>query len=277
MAAMHNSALNLFSLKTDPVVLRTSHEVANMSIAEPSRQDGFTVLEALIAMTLLAALAVTLLSAVRGVITADARTRQLVQQREHHSSADDTMRDVLLQAHRLPRTSSDLSFEGSPGYLRVVTRPHGSSAPQYASIEIEGETLVLELSPLQGERHWPTPIVLADALSEARFYYFGESEDRSSLVWQDDWLHAHPPRLVVLDMARHGGQIRRLEMRVGGTGPFECVFDSGRGMCLVQNLQSDEVDSMDLEPQDRQIEIEVLTPDFAAETECRSRSSDGRC
>jgi general secretion pathway protein J len=248
-----------------------------MSKVDRTRQAGFTLLETLIAVAVLASLAVTLLPAVRGVIMADVRTRQEISQREGHAITDDIMRDVLLQAHRLPRTSSESSFEGTPTRLRLVTRPLGSVSPQFASFAIEGEALVLELSPLSGDSVWPSPIVLAEDLANARFYYYGESEDGTSLVWRENWRFRHSPRLVVMDMARRGEQIRRLELRVGGTGPFECVYDSGRGMCLVQNLQSDEVDSMDLVPHEGQIGSEILTPDFAAETECRSRSSDGRC
>jgi len=244
---------------------------------ESRNQSGFTLTEALIAVAILASMAVAMLPALRGAMMSHARTVAVIHEREAHVAVDEVLRDILLHAHSLPRADGQAGFSGTANSLQIVTQPPGFEGPLFANLTLENGNLVINFSSIVGRYSFMRPVVLAEDLNETRLFYFGESENRTGLEWRDNWDFSHPPRLVALDMSLDDGQIRRLEMRVGGNGSFDCSFDSGLGRCLVQEVQPSAGEILDTQPQDGQVQRQRRVQETAEAVECRDTTGQGRC
>jgi len=244
---------------------------------EDRNQSGFTLTEALIAIAILASMAVAMLPAVRGAMMSHARTITVINEREAHVAVDEVLRHALLHMHRLPRAGDQFGFSGMPNSLQFVTQPPGFEGPHIASLTLQGGGVALQFSPVFGRGDAMNPVVLADNIEQARFFYFGENELRTGLEWRDNWDHSHPPRLVALDMSLDDGQIRRLEMRIGGTASFECAFDSGLGRCLVQEVLPPQEEILDTPQQDGQVQRQRRVMESAEAVACRDTTGQGRC
>jgi prepilin-type N-terminal cleavage/methylation domain-containing protein len=206
-----------------------------MTSANPN-QDGFSLLEVLIATAILASLSVMLLPTLRGAVQAEARASLLLEERAGHAVMEEVLRDVLRFSHSLPGGGDGQGFRGGAGGFTAIIRAPGELQSSQASLSLSGDSLVMRLSPLSDQAGEPRETVLASGLSEARFYYFGDRDTRNAPVWRTEWEHKIPPRMVVLDMAGPDGALRRIEIAVSARADFACRFDSGLGICLANEV-----------------------------------------
>jgi len=203
-----------------------------MNEAERDHAGGFTLLEALIAVVILAGIAAVLVPAVSTAIRVEARASNLVADLETGAGAEDLLRELLLRAHRPPRAASAGQLEGTPTSVSFLTLAIAAGTPQLARLEYESGHLDLTLPRVELGPRVPQDILIADQLERARFQYFGDIGDGRGAVWHESWDQIQPPQLVALDLLSSDGSRKRIEARVGGAGPFDCRFDSGQGICL---------------------------------------------
>ncbi|WP_417490553.1 type II secretion system protein [Maricaulis sp.] len=203
-----------------------------MILAERDNAAGFTLMEALIAVVILAGIAAVLVPAVRTAVRVEARASSLVADLEAGAGTEDLLRELLLRAHRPPRSASTGQLAGTPTSLSFLTLATAAGTPQLARLEYESGRLELTLPRLETSPRAPQGIVLAEQLDQVRFLYFGDIDDGQGAVWHENWDQIAPPQLVALDLLARDGGRKRIEARVGGAGPFDCGFDSGQGICL---------------------------------------------
>lgn len=197
----------------------------------PNRDSeaGFTLLEVLVSVALLALLAVLLVPAIRAVSLADTRIRAHVETREAGVQLEALLRDALTHLQPVPEAAGAGALQGAGDSLVLSVRMPSSGRLEQLVIYLEGDAAVVSLS---GSGVDSRTTRLTGFGRSARFYFFGETEARNALAWHTEWPYNHLPRLVVLDIEPVSGMTRRLEMEVPAQAEFDCRFDSGLGVCL---------------------------------------------
>lgn len=176
-----------------------------MSRAHAGRDRGFTLLEALVALTLLA----LMLAVLTGSIRFAGQSRDAVAARldsmENMRIASDFLRQTLTQAH--PKRW--LKVVGRPFVFRGEQNELAMAAPLTARVGVGG-LFLLKFFLVDGEkgegkklvmaREFPEPnaqempdfssaetVVLAEHLSELEFGYLGRDDEATDPTWRDDW------------------------------------------------------------------------------------------
>ncbi|MBO6797772.1 prepilin-type N-terminal cleavage/methylation domain-containing protein [Maricaulis sp.] len=197
------------------------------------KQDtGFTLVEALISVGLLALLLVMLAPTLRQISVVDQRLRDEISRREDQAALEALLRQAFINIHPLPTAHDSSGLQGSADQLSVFTRIPETGRVEQLDVAVERERLILRLAPAFGGERENQVITVVQVGRGARFYYFGEVEPGGQLIWSEEWYHNHLPRLVVLDLAPQGEEIRRIEIAVPSRAGFDCRFDSGNGACL---------------------------------------------
>ena len=202
-----------------------------------NHERGFTLTEMLVAVSLLAALALLLLPALRGLVRGEVRLTEAAVTAERLASAEDALREILSRSYRPPQGANELGFLGQPTGFRVLTRPEGIGRPVRAAVQLDEGVLQIAIRELS--RSSADPSVTPErrvsiALGSGRFWYFGRSSPERPPGWVAQWQGAYPPQLVALVVDRPSGERLRIEIPVNGQGRFDCVFDSGQGLCLAE-------------------------------------------
>ncbi|WP_445370616.1 prepilin-type N-terminal cleavage/methylation domain-containing protein [Methylomonas sp. HW2-6] len=192
----------------------------------PRQSNGFTLIEMLIAITLLGVMVTLLFGSLRiaaqswhsGETKIDQVNRKAVvyQFFKHHLSAARPLPEFVaaerddLQAPPEPELPK-LSFQGLPQSLRFVAALPAASARkglQIFSIEPARDrtsTLNVTLTPYRRQVDAePEPVVLLEDVRSFRISYFGAKSPNAgdAPVWQDDWLDAERlPSLVKIHIA----------------------------------------------------------------------------
>lgn len=196
-----------------------------------ARQAGFTLIEALIGIVLMASISAGLVLVLRGMTDAQAGVTRLAGGQESRVLLNETMRDALTYSYRGP-DSAVSQFEGTPMRLRTLAQLPGRMTPARVSLRIDGSTVSISLSPLGAINANTDEVVLIDGLSRARLAYYGVLENTDRAAWYDTWPGPDLPRLVSLEMEEPGRGVWRVEALVGGGARFDCDFDSDAGACL---------------------------------------------
>mgnify|MGYP000500930859 CR=1 FL=1 len=197
-----------------------------------ARDAGFTLLEMLVAVTVLALIIALTLPVIRLAVSAETRIAGISREWDEQGSAEAVIRHLVWRAQAAPETMEAGRFQGTASRVRMLTRPEGLDELYVATFSISGRGLRVSLSPMPASAGGTYQSVLIENAEDLQFHYFGERPDGRGMMWTQSWEEDYPPRLVVLDMARRDGQVRRIEALVGGRGPVECQFDSGNGICL---------------------------------------------
>lgn len=194
--------------------------------------SGFTLVEALLSLALLALIAVMLAPAIRGSLRLERGVASQIAGRETHQRIEAVLRDALRHTQATPVAFGAEGVTGTASRLQVITRVPETGRLEQLSITVSGSQARLELTPLFARQVEDEPVVLENIGTSPRFLYFGETEARDGLAWREDWTYNHLPRLVVLDLDPVDGETRRIEVLVAPSGAFSCAFDSGLGACL---------------------------------------------
>ncbi|WP_291844226.1 type II secretion system protein J [Maricaulis sp.] len=193
---------------------------------------GFSLFEVLIAVALLAMIAALCLPVVSNAARVEAGIAAETDRWSRQQAVETVFRDLLLRAQAAPRGVDALSFTGDGSRLSFLTRPDGQGDLVLARIQLSRDALLVSLEPVTHPADLLEPVRIEADLSAGRLLYFGAETPGAAPVWRERWDAALPPRLVVLDMTRDDGQVRRIEAHVGGGAPVDCRFDSGLGICL---------------------------------------------
>ncbi|OLF71727.1 hypothetical protein AWH62_11340 [Maricaulis sp. W15] len=197
-----------------------------------NRDSGFTLLEALITVGLLALLAVLLAPAVRAVSLAEARVREHVESRETAGRLAALLRDSVTRVQPMPDAAARGGVFGTADTLSLWVRMPASGELARLDFVFGGDDVLVTLAGPGSSPRMTQTSRLAGVGRDARLYYYGETETRDALAWTSRWEYNHLPRLIVLDLAPINGTIRRIELDVPAQARFDCDFDSGFGVCL---------------------------------------------
>lgn len=200
--------------------------MALVSLSSPVNrvQYGFTLLELIIAMTLLGFIAVMMASALQlGRRALDAGEQQ-AETTNRVRLVQSFLRRQLAQARPVQwqqaAGNQALVFEGKPHKLRFVAPPparHVWGGLQLISLEAEhgdaGEQLILTYEMLiqQGEEapraEQRERVVLLDHMEALEFSYLGRRTPDEPLLWHNEWQSGYGlPRLVRLSAKMRDGR-----------------------------------------------------------------------
>ena len=171
------------------------------------RQAGFTLLELMVAMALLALLALALGGGLRFGMQAWSRLDASLDRGESVALSQVLLRRTIEQAIPLPAggpVAGALDFAGGETKLRFVAMlPARAAAPGLNEVTVAlapseaGEALSLSWRPLAGGAGGDK--ALLDGIAGGRFSYYGSPEPGRPADWQDSWTNARAlPRLVAL-------------------------------------------------------------------------------
>jgi general secretion pathway protein J len=200
---------------------------------------GFTLLELLVAMTVLGVLTGLLASGLSFGTRVWERERNQLDATSELQLVQDVLRRILTQALPLsapPEASrpEESPFTGSSNSIEFLGPPPAQSLAGgvytyrlSTRVDAERTRLVLEwrLRPPQGSKVRAQvtnaalgererllgehEVILLDTLSNAEFAFFGASEDGSTATWRDDWHDATKlPQLVRLKISFRPGDRR---------------------------------------------------------------------
>jgi len=180
------------------------------------RSRGFTLIEVLIAMTLLGVMVVLLFSSLRTAAeswnagenkVAEVNTKAVVYQFFKHHIAGIRPLPMLNNAQSfLPENQQ--AFQGYAQSLRFVAALPAASARKglqvftIATDPADRSTLLVSLSPYRQNDtdavvEAVRPEVLLENIAELRFAYFGQTEDVAVQQWHNEWRIADRlPRLI---------------------------------------------------------------------------------
>ena len=190
-----------------------------------SRRRGFTLVEVLIATTLLAAGLALAFATVRAATATAQRGEQLSQHSERMRAVEGFLRRRIVSAlpigfETLPDTGEQLRFTGEATRMRFVADlPDylGRGGPHLHDVQVlgngDGLRLAVSFTMVAAGQTLPVaggprpPDTLADDLSEVRFRYRGLDEQNQLGEWQDEWeAPATLPLQVSIDIVDADGR-----------------------------------------------------------------------
>ncbi len=168
-------------------------------------QHGFTLLETIVALTLLGLMLAVLSGSIRFAGQSRDAAASRIDSIDNMRIAQDFLRQTIAQAH--PKRW--LKAVGRPFVFRGERDELAMAAPLTARVGVGG-LFLLKLSLVDAEkgkgknlvlaRAFPEPdaqempdfsaaetTVLADNIAELEFAYLGRDDDASDPVWRDDW------------------------------------------------------------------------------------------
>lgn len=189
------------------------------------RRNGFTLIEVLIAMTLLGIMVVLLFSSLKiaaeswnageGKIVEVSRKAVVYQFFKRHLT---TIRPVLAQTPDPQNAGEDAAmmaqaFQGQSQTLRFVAALPAAAARKglqlfdIAAARNEATTIMVGLTPYQQtEPGEPEQTVLLQHVKAFAFAYFGKKEETGEAAWHDDWMGIdHLPRLIKVGISLDDG------------------------------------------------------------------------
>jgi len=170
------------------------------TLSLPSNDAGYTLLELMIALTLLGFLSFLLFSGLKLGTRVWERSEDVTANGNRIRSIERLLTAQIRQIYPKPLSNSEIEFDGEPSSLRFLSSASDNGALQRVTIlasadnernalsEISSDELATvagSLKPLLG------PIV---SLS---FAYFGQEKDERQASWHRVWNHqAHLPSLI---------------------------------------------------------------------------------
>jgi general secretion pathway protein J len=194
-------------------------------------QKGVSLLEALIAVALLAGLAVLLTPALVGAMRASNSVLERAANREDNRIVEDALVQILDNSVVMDASDPDLRIGGDESLLRVISLAGANEARRF-TLRIENGALTGAIAPLidDGAPAQTTQILGAGALE---FSYYGRQAEDAPLNWSRKWDSASPPQIIRLETAAKeegGGNIIH-EIHIAARSPLHCAFDTVSRRC----------------------------------------------
>jgi general secretion pathway protein J len=182
-----------------------------------SRQQGFTLLEIMIVLSLLAVLLTLVGGALVGANRAVAKADRYTSSLDERRAAQEFLRRSISQALPLDTSQNDSAtsgfFEGSAQRLQfVATLPNVlGGGMQVHTVELSGpesnRNLQVSFAQVQGNvlRAWGEPQILLHGVSGLNLSYRGVTPEGKSTGWVADWPWPNRlPRAVRIDVQLQG-------------------------------------------------------------------------
>jgi general secretion pathway protein J len=215
--------------------------------AHRSSEDGFTLIEALIAVSLLSLLSVLVVGALRFGVNAWQRNQDITLRLDEIVHAQNFLRRTIANAHPyfviVPGGKGYVDFEGSPQSITWLSDPPASldrAGRLLLRIEFRSENgnqdLVVatrpELAP-GGNTSDTTVRSLLNHLESATFSYYGSKEPNAPAEWHAHWIkEASLPELIRLDtVPSDDREWPPIFIRPRINIDISCIYDSLTGRC----------------------------------------------
>ena len=195
------------------------------------RQRGVTLLEALIAVALLAALAATLAPPVHNTLRLSSTTLGAAKRNESLRIAENALTQVLSNAVIMDAGEAEFRIFGDRQSLNVTSLAGGSVARRFSLTIADGRLIgALSLLHADNDERDHTEILDRGALG---FSYYGRTRDDAPLRWSQKWNSARPPQIVRLELANtdasEANTIIEVPITIGA--PLHCAFDPVSRRC----------------------------------------------
>ncbi|MDD5462792.1 MAG: prepilin-type N-terminal cleavage/methylation domain-containing protein [Methylococcales bacterium] len=192
-----------------------------MALAPESRHKGFTLIEVLIAITLLGIMVVLLFSSLK--ICADSWEKGESKMADVNEVAivynffQRHLSTTLPLWNDLPEGEKTFSFQGKPQSLQFISAfpaSAGKSGLQLFSLHLQEEDneqiIKVALSPFvpeaRGEEKHKEEVTLIKHVSDLRLAYFGSEDGAKEGIWANEWLEKSVlPRLVKINIKLDNG------------------------------------------------------------------------
>lgn len=167
------------------------------------RQQGFTLVELLIALALAGVVALLMLEGIRFATLGLQRTSDRADQLETRRGIEDLLRRMLSTAFAAPLRGDAPALTGGPHAMQFLTLAEDGGAGLYR-IDLGLAGAGGDRRLLLTRRRLDAPgardaerIVLAPRLGDLRIAYFGSATPNDSPHWQESWEGLrYPPTLV---------------------------------------------------------------------------------
>lgn len=197
---------------------------------------GFSVLEVLIAIAILAGIAMALAPAVGAAARASARIHEGAAARETLRTAGAFFRETVQQAISIGTDAPEYYFVGDATALQFPTVDAERADPVLIRFEIDGgspQKLVVSGAWLGEEAGKPQTHVALDGIASGAFAFYG-GEEKEPASWRGEWNGALAPRLIrfsgVLKTAR-GDRPFSFEAAPASEALLNCRFDPVSRVC----------------------------------------------
>lgn len=195
-----------------------------------TRRNGATLLEALIAIALLAAVAAALAPALYGTAKTSARAQDWARKAEDSRVAHDLLSEAFRALIVYSEASEPRALAGDARTMTLTILPSADGAPKTVTLQVRKEvlsyaeqedlTLPRPRLPHKADADLPIPGL-------SGFAYFGAEDREAAPSWTTRWSAPKPPLLVRLE--RKGAP--PVDFEIGARGPLDCAFDPVSRTC----------------------------------------------
>ena len=185
------------------------------------QQGGFTLLEMLVAITVLALLMIGLTQGVRtGFAFWASQSRRSAEVTELDATARvlrNLLTDIPIRPAAAGASQVSILFEGHPGWITFVSDlPTGFGDTRRAkmTITMRGEDLVLDWIPHRHEvasspEPRPAEVLLLNGSKSLDFAYWGDPGATGQAAWFPEWISPALPELIRIRLSFGKGDRRR--------------------------------------------------------------------
>lgn len=202
------------------------------------RQRGYSLVEALVSVALLGAIAAALAPPTYTAVRASIRLAEAANDSETDRVGEETLTQLFQRMSRLDRASSGYAFVGEPRFVSFALLKDGETGASAIDLKIMADELFLfdcrlltAASKNLREENGRTPILLMQDVSRFRFY--GPQGPDSEPAWSDRWREADPPLLVAIERSASRNAVPQplRSYYLGSRAPVVCLFDQVIRQC----------------------------------------------
>ena len=196
-------------------------------------QSGYTLIEVLIGLSLLAALSAAMAPMLFSFSRLTATSDALARDAETERTTTTTIRRLLAGAVWLPEGRESDAFVGTTQSMRFYTAALGQGLRQ-VELEVSTSSDGLELLVRTSTNYEPgASVQLMESLENIQFRYWGSETEATSPSWRTQWRSRTPPKLVRIDTTSHHGvqTLLRIEAATYAQAPLLCQYDQVSQSC----------------------------------------------
>lgn len=198
-----------------------------------NREAGFSLIEVLIALAILAGVAMALAPAIAAAAKAASRIQVSAAEQEDLRALSLFLSDIAAQSIWLDQSSDHTAFSGAPNELRLATLDPASMALVPITLSIsndEQQTLTANITS-PGSTQTYTHLIIDD-LEETSFSYLDTT--RSGEQWTMQWTARQPPSMIRLTgrlITNGASRDFSFVAPIASNAPLNCRFDPVSRQC----------------------------------------------
>lgn len=192
-----------------------------------AKERGHTLVEVLIAVTLLAAIAAALAPATFAAIRASGRIAANAAALEEMRVGRRALEEIL--ASMIIPDADDVPLQGTPDRLQASVLTSLTRGPEPAELKIRSGALIyVSLSNAAAPAQ---DVVLLRNVASLRYY--GRADNDAAPQWTDRWDEREPPSLIAVAFrdGEDGDARQPLDFALSASAPLQCAFDQVSRQC----------------------------------------------